>query len=740
MNTQLVDQHWFISLNGKRYGPYTFAALTEAAAKGVITADTNVWRLGWQQWHPASRVPGLLEETPPVPASADTDSELTEAHLPELEAEGATSPLDDDQPSGDDEADSPRLRDRRPGRDEYAPRDARNARSRQPSREEAAPRAKSKRPEQDEDDAADGPRPRDRWLSPDEDRSADSPRPRDKRPSRGEEVPRDAARLRDRRPREMDDEAPLDAPKPRDPRRSRTEEVARDAATPRDRGSVPDEDSEAAKPRARRPAPDEDASRAARQRDRWTPRDEDAPGETPRLRDRRSVRDEDDDLDAPTLRKEPEDDDAVSDVRRPRVVRPPRDDDTLDETPRPRNKRSSRDDDAARDAPRLRGTRPPRDEDVAPDDKPRRRDRRLPDDDEVEDAPHDEWGVLDVRPSADDDGMGPVVPRLGREKTSKAADLDEAVGDVAQSRSSNAKKSADKAPAGGRLSRIGQRAAIWLAVILVLAAAGWGLFASGLAGAGWGMLSSSLFAVVEQVLPKRAAEPKPQTSDTAGQQQRAALVPASGLHAAIVNLPAVVALQRSDPAAFDRFKKRFTDSAENARDDEILSLARAALRKSVKRQLANAPGDTLLEITEAYLAYMQGLQSSSPESCVALSDESKGAKLTANLAKEFPVQFIRDMSVLERVAGTKPSAAVTPLTADQARPYLETVFNNLRLQPVKSELLGRDKLNPPEFQPYCALVIAFYQAVLEMPRDDKVNLLRYLYATAAVDADSDLAK
>ncbi len=71
MNTQLVDQHWFISLHGKRYGPYTFAALAEAAAKGVITADTNVWRLGWQQWHPASQVPGLLADAPPEPVTDD---------------------------------------------------------------------------------------------------------------------------------------------------------------------------------------------------------------------------------------------------------------------------------------------------------------------------------------------------------------------------------------------------------------------------------------------------------------------------------------------------------------------------------------------------------------------------------------------------------------------------------------------------------------------------------------------
>jgi hypothetical protein len=137
---------------------------------------------------------------------------------------------------------------------------------------------------------------------------------------------------------------------------------------------------------------------------------------------------------------------------------------------------------------------------------------------------------------------------------------------------------------------------------------------------------------------------------------------------------------------------------------------------------------------------MQGLQASNPESCVALSDESKGAKLTSNLANELPVQFVRDMSVLERIASTNPHTAVAPMAAEEARPLLETVFNALRAQSVKSELLGRAKLEPADFAPYCALVIAFYKAVLDLPRDDKVNLLRYLYAAAAANADSDLAK
>jgi hypothetical protein len=332
--------------------------------------------------------------------------------------------------------------------------------------------------------------------------------------------------------------------------------------------------------------------------------------------------------------------------------------------------------------------------------------------------------LLDVRPSQDDDALG-AKPRAGREKPSKPAslDFDVAAVDVAPSRPPGREKPVAAKPAGGRMRRFFKRVAIVLFVLLVLAGAGYGLFASG------------LIALVEP--GSRGTQPKPAASAASGQQTPAA---GNGLPGTVANLPAVVALQRNDPASFDRFKRRFAGGATNAPEDELLSLARAALRKSVKRLLANSSGDTLLEITEAYLAYMQGLQTASPESCVALSDESKGAKLTANLAKQFPIQFIRDMSVLERVASTSTTAAVTPLTADQARPFLETVFNVLRQQPVKSELLGRDKLSPAEFEPYCTLVIAFYQAVLELPRDDKISLLRYLYASAATDPDSDLAK
>jgi hypothetical protein len=212
---------------------------------------------------------------------------------------------------------------------------------------------------------------------------------------------------------------------------------------------------------------------------------------------------------------------------------------------------------------------------------------------------------------------------------------------------------------------------------------------------------------------------------------------ASDLPADVAGLPAVVALQRNDPVAFDKFKTRYSNAAKNAGKDEQMTLARHALRKSVKHLLAISSGDVLIETTEASLGYLQSLQATNPESCVWLTDETKGAP-TSNLAKDLPIQFMREMSVLERIASTNPHTAISPMSDAEAQPYFEKVGATLRGQNVRTDLLGRPQLDRSDFAPYCALVIAFYQAVLNLPQDDKVNVLRNLYAKPVADADIDL--
>jgi hypothetical protein len=272
-------------------------------------------------------------------------------------------------------------------------------------------------------------------------------------------------------------------------------------------------------------------------------------------------------------------------------------------------------------------------------------------------------------------------------------------------------ETADEKPIAAQIGAFFRRAAIGVGAVLLLAGGGWVFIQSG---------------AIKSL------------RSTAG--SRLMLVSSSDLSSDVANLPAVMALQRNDPAAFERFKKRYADSAVNARKDEEMTLARNALRKSVKHLLAISPGDVLLDITETSLSYLQGLQSANPETCVWLSDDNKGARLTSNLAKDLPMPYMREMSVLERIASINPHMAIAPMSDEEARPYFERVLATLRRQNVKTDLQARERLDPSEFAPYCALVIAFYQAVLELPRDDKINVLRNLYAKAAVNADSDIKK
>jgi hypothetical protein len=330
------------------------------------------------------------------------------------------------------------------------------------------------------------------------------------------------------------------------------------------------------------------------------------------------------------------------------------------------------------------------------------------DEDERDEIFAEEWrGVLAEQRPVPDRGRAVVkasVPaRIGRRPGT--LDIDD-VTDVDY-------RPVSRGGAEGRTSAVGaflKRATIGMTAVLLLAGGGYVLVKTGT----W----------------KSVLRPTPAAS--------------SDLPAAVASVPAVMALLRNDPDAFERFRKRYIDSAASPGSDDVRTRTRNALRKSVKHLLAISSGDVLLELTETSLAYLQGLQASNPESCVWVSDDNKGARLTVNLARDLSGPFNREMLLLERIASTNPHISVAAMSDEEARPYFDRVVNSdrvvsaVRRQNIKTDLQARERLDPSEFAPYCALVIAFYQAVLDLPRDDKINVLRNLYAKAAENADSDL--
>jgi hypothetical protein len=271
-----------------------------------------------------------------------------------------------------------------------------------------------------------------------------------------------------------------------------------------------------------------------------------------------------------------------------------------------------------------------------------------------------------------------------------------------------------------------------LSVLVVLFGAAWAAISLGIMRVEF-MPEQTEARSPEKASPARA--PAPQTTAvTAAAPMRSSI---DGIPNIVADMPAVAALKTVDPDAYAKFVKRFVATYKaNAADDVTLTQARTALRKNMKHLLAKASTESLLEITEVNLAYMRALRPGNSASCVALSDESKGASLDSNLARDFAPLFQREMAVLERIINNAASTDAAPSEAD-VRPYLEAVFAELKKQPVQTQLLGRDKLTAAENAPYCDLVIAFYEAVRALPFADAVKLLRNLYTTAAADTDTD---
>jgi GYF domain 2 len=71
-------QNWFILRGGRRHGPFDFATLAEAVKKGVITAETLMWRRCWKRWHPAGQILKLTKSQHEEKAEPPEEAERQE--------------------------------------------------------------------------------------------------------------------------------------------------------------------------------------------------------------------------------------------------------------------------------------------------------------------------------------------------------------------------------------------------------------------------------------------------------------------------------------------------------------------------------------------------------------------------------------------------------------------------------------------------------------------------------------
>ena len=102
-------KNWFVLLKGKRYGPYTFAALAHAAEKGVVDPEAGVWCLGWAEWRIARNVPGLFK---PGPDDLEEDADEAEEYADDREDADDAEADDRDEEHREDEDDRDETGDR----------------------------------------------------------------------------------------------------------------------------------------------------------------------------------------------------------------------------------------------------------------------------------------------------------------------------------------------------------------------------------------------------------------------------------------------------------------------------------------------------------------------------------------------------------------------------------------------------------------------------------------------------
>jgi GYF domain 2 len=214
-----------------------------------------------------------------------------------------------------------------------------------------------------------------------------------------------------------------------------------------------------------------------------------------------------------------------------------------------------------------------------------------------------------------------------------------------------------------------------------------------------------------------------------GSESLAAGAATEQVRGALIKAPVYATLQRLNPTAFDSITEQVVaDFQPDASEDVILVKARPGLGEAIKQYTPLASEEAILDMTDVMVAYMKALQASDPESCVALNDLSTGARLRANLAKQFPDIFNRELAVDQRILATADVAHPIP-----TEPQIQRQLNTVQAQMTQRfdqgvGLLAKRDLTPSEYPTYCRIALALLQEIRRLPRGQAADLLRYVYA------------
>jgi hypothetical protein len=213
----------------------------------------------------------------------------------------------------------------------------------------------------------------------------------------------------------------------------------------------------------------------------------------------------------------------------------------------------------------------------------------------------------------------------------------------------------------------------------------------------------------------------------------AASLSPSELEQGILKIPLYASLKRVDPRSFEEIIRQLSEGyRRGVSEEEITSIARTLISKTVRQQLAYASDADVLQSLDILIDYMDGLRSADAESCVAIEDASRGARLKNDLARMFPSIAAKELALNQSIIESRAGERRTIPTDQEVAPYLEKVGSNLARRPeLKLDLIDKPKLTPDEFKPFCEAVLAFYQEIRRLPTGEATRVLRKMFADAA---------
>jgi hypothetical protein len=198
----------------------------------------------------------------------------------------------------------------------------------------------------------------------------------------------------------------------------------------------------------------------------------------------------------------------------------------------------------------------------------------------------------------------------------------------------------------------------------------------------------------------------------------------------LIKVPVYATLQRVAPSKFDSLSAQVADEfPQNATDEAIFSAARSALAQTVRLYTPRASDEAILEMADVLIAYMNALREADPESCVAINDPSKGARLRANLLKQYPNLFDRELAADEKILATGSDNAQSVPAESQVASQLATIQTQMTQHFDRQlGLLSKPALKPSEYSTFCQIALALFEEIRGLPQKEAVDLLRYVYA------------